>query len=133
MKRLTRVLLLAALLGGVGATAWYVRTPEGSVRFAELQASLFGGGPGLGQAPAAAPGGPGGGPARPVAVEAQPVKIAQVARTVTAVGTLLSNESVVIRPEILGRIAEIGFQEGAQVRRGDVLVRLDDAVPRATL
>ena len=46
---------------------------------------------------------------------------------VTAVGTLLANESVMIRPEIDGRIEAIHFQEGQLVRKGDKLVSLDAA------
>jgi len=49
------------------------------------------------------------------------------------VGSLVSNESVVIRPEVAGRVAEISFQEGARVTRGTPLIKLDDAVARANL
>ena len=66
-------------------------------------------------------------------VEAVPVRVGAVARTITAVGSLLSNESVVIRPEVAGRISEIAFKEGQRVSRGTVLVRLDDSVAKATL
>jgi membrane fusion protein, multidrug efflux system len=44
---------------------------------------------------------------------------------------LLSNESVVLRPETSGRIQSIDFQEGQPVTRGQVLIRLDAAVPQA--
>jgi len=66
-------------------------------------------------------------------VEALPVKVGAVARTITAVGSLVSSESVVIRPEVAGRVAEIAFQEGQRVAKGAVLVRLDDSVAKATL
>lgn len=78
--------------------------------------------------------------AKPVAApdRALPVKVATV-RTetltdaVTAVGTLLANESVMIRPEIDGRIEAIHFQEGQLVRKGDRLVSLDAAEVEAQL
>jgi membrane fusion protein (multidrug efflux system) len=38
---------------------------------------------------------------------------------------------VKIAPEIAGRIAEIAFKEGEQVKEGDILIRLDDALVRA--
>jgi membrane fusion protein (multidrug efflux system) len=38
---------------------------------------------------------------------------------------------VVIRPEVAGRIAEIRFEEGHRVEQGQILVVLDDSVPRA--
>jgi hypothetical protein len=39
-----------------------------------------------------------------------------------AIGTLRSNESVVVRPEISGRISAIDFVEGSAVRKGQLLV-----------
>lgn len=73
-----------------------------------------------------------GGPV-PVTVEAAPVRLAAVRRQIEAVGSLRSNESVIIRPEIAGRITEILFDEGQQVRRGMPLFRLDAAIARAQL
>jgi membrane fusion protein (multidrug efflux system) len=40
---------------------------------------------------------------------------------------------VVLRPEVSGRVASIGFAEGQRVRRGQVLVQLDDALQQALL
>lgn len=53
--------------------------------------------------------------------------------SVSAVGTLKSNESVVLRPEIAGRVTEIRFREGAPVGRGAVLLTLDASTQRAEL
>src|SRR5690606_5344919 len=47
--------------------------------------------------------------------------------------TLRSHDSVMLRPEISGRIAEINFTEGGKVSKGQVLVKLDDSVPKARL
>lgn len=69
--------------------------------------------------------------AAPVAVEAGPVKLTTVRRQIEAVGSLRSNESVIVRPEISGRITEILFDEGQQVRKGTPLFRLDAAIARA--
>jgi membrane fusion protein (multidrug efflux system) len=76
-------------------------------------------------------GGRGGG--GPVVVEAMPVKVAPAERTVEAVGTLLSNERVTIRPEVAGRIVALDLVEGGSVRQGQVLVELDASVERAAL
>jgi multidrug efflux pump subunit AcrA (membrane-fusion protein) len=38
-----------------------------------------------------------------------------------------------LRPEIAGRIKELGFTDGARVRKGQMLVQLDDALQRADL
>ncbi len=69
----------------------------------------------------------------PVAVEVAEVRTAAMPDEVSAVGTLRSSESVVLRPEVSGRISAIGFKEGAPVARGQVLVELDAAVQRAEL
>ncbi len=68
-----------------------------------------------------------------VFVEATPVLTGTVIRDVTAVGSLRSNEAVMISPEIAGRIAEIHFREGERVESGARLVTLDDSIYRAEL
>jgi membrane fusion protein, multidrug efflux system len=92
--------------------------------------------PGAG-APKAGPGGPGaGGPPganAPIAVEVATVKPANVNDDVSAVGTLRANESVIVRPEISGRISRLHFQEGQTVKRGQVLVSLDASVLAAEI
>jgi len=47
------------------------------------------------------------------------------------VGTLRANESVVVKPEIAGRIDRIGFEGGSLVRKGALLVVLDATVAAA--
>lgn len=74
---------------------------------------------------------PGGDAAMAVPVETAPVHIGPIQRRLTAVGSLRSNESVIIRPEVAGRIAEIRFDEGERVRKGQPLVILDDSIYRA--
>jgi membrane fusion protein (multidrug efflux system) len=46
-------------------------------------------------------------------------------------GSLRSDESVMIRPEIEGRLAALHFREGQAVTAGTLLVSLDDAITRA--
>ena len=50
-----------------------------------------------------------------------------------AVGTLRSRQSVTLKPEVAGRVQRIAFADGAQVRRGQVLVQLDDTLQAAEL
>ena len=69
----------------------------------------------------------------PTAVDAASVKLAPIAKAITAVGSLRSNETVIVRPEVSGRIAEIGFREGQQVAKGTSLIRLDQSIQRAEL
>ena len=72
-------------------------------------------------------------PAQAIAVEAEKVRTGSIQRTIEAVGNLASNESVTISPEIAGRITHILFEEGQAVKKGDPLIRLDDAISRAEL
>ena len=68
-----------------------------------------------------------------VAVEAARVVAAPLSEQVTAVGTVLSDESVTISAEIPGRIEEIHFEEGQPIEKGAPLFTLDDSVYRAQL
>ncbi len=73
-----------------------------------------------------APGGPAG-----TLVEVARAKTTVLPGTITAIGTLRSDESVSIRPEVSGRISEILFREGQAIEQGAIMVRLDAAVQRA--
>ena len=66
-----------------------------------------------------------------VTVEATRVGLVQLPETITAVGSLRSDESVTLRPEIAGRITEILFKEGTPVTKGAPLVRLDPSITLA--
>ena len=68
-----------------------------------------------------------------VAVEVARIGASDFSDEASAVGTLKSNESVVLRPETPGRIAAINFRDGAIVNRGALLVALDAAVQEAEL
>ena len=75
----------------------------------------------------------GGGESGVVVVEAAKVLTAQLPQTITAVGSLRSDESITLRPESAGRISAITFQEGQRVAKGAPLVKLDPAIPEAEL
>ena len=84
---------------------------------------------------AAKPVKPAAAPAKPMGlpVKAAQVTVGAVVDEVTAVGTLLADESVVIRPEIDGRIASLHFHEGQAVNKGQRLVTLDSSEYEAQL
>lgn len=71
--------------------------------------------------------------APPVPVEVATAQAAKVTDDIQAIGSLRPNEAVVIRPEVDGRIVEIGFAEGKSVSEGQSLVFLDDAIYQAEL
>jgi membrane fusion protein, multidrug efflux system len=69
----------------------------------------------------------------PTTVEVATVVKMALPQSITAVGSLRSDETVILRPEVSGRIAEILFQEGQAVTKGAPLVRFDSTVQRAEL
>lgn len=79
---------------------------------------------------AASAGPPGGGPLR---VETARVRAVELVLDATAVGSLRSNESVVLRPETPGRVAAIHFRDGVAVSKGSLLLALDAATQAAEL
>jgi membrane fusion protein (multidrug efflux system) len=121
-SRSSRRSLIAALclagFAGLGAVAWRAnRAPSPA-------AAEAGAGAGAGKAASR--------PAQQAAqVEVAKVALREVVDDISAVGTLVSNESVILRPEVAGRVAAIRFRDGAAVRKGDVLVELDSAVQSA--
>jgi membrane fusion protein (multidrug efflux system) len=68
-----------------------------------------------------------------VAVELVSVVTGQIDETVKAVGTLHSNESVMVRSEIAGRISRIPFTNGQRVAKGALLVELEGSELQAQL
>jgi membrane fusion protein (multidrug efflux system) len=74
----------------------------------------------------------------PTEVPATPVKAAQAKRgpassKVEAVGDVMAGESVVLRPEITGRVAAIRFEEGRKAKLGEVLLELNADEQRAAV
>ena len=68
-----------------------------------------------------------------ILVEAAGVSVERLPRSITTVGSLRSDETIVVRPEVAGRVASIAFKEGERLAAGSVLISLDDSVQRAEL
>jgi multidrug efflux system membrane fusion protein len=86
----------------------------------------------------AACGGGGGGPPADMQMPPTEVNVATViSREVTEWdefnGRFVAVESVQIRPRVSGYITRIAFDEGAEVKKGDLLIEIDDREYRATL
>jgi membrane fusion protein (multidrug efflux system) len=75
----------------------------------------------------------GAGPARPPSVEVARVETTRITDEAQAVGSLRSRQSVVLKPEVSGRVTRLNFRDGEKVRRGQLLVQLDDQLPLAQL
>ena len=66
-------------------------------------------------------------------VRMQVIESEKLGDKVMTVGTILSNEEVEIRSEISGKVEKIYFKEGARARKGEVLLKINDAEPQAQL
>lgn len=128
-KMIWSTLAIVAIVAVGGGGYWYGRE---AAKSAAAPAAAPGGGQvaagkggGLGGSGAGAPG------PQAITVEATPVVTAPMPQTITAVGSVRSDESVTLRPEVTGRIAEFRFKEGQQVAKGALLVKLDDSVVKA--
>ena len=87
---------------------------------------------GGGKDEAAAAGGPPGG-MPPLPVEVATVTPQSMAGGLSTVGSLRADETVVMRPEVGGRIVQIHFTEGGNVVAGQPLFTLDASLARAAL
>jgi membrane fusion protein (multidrug efflux system) len=68
-----------------------------------------------------------------IVVEAMKVSVVKLPQTITAVGSLRSDETIIVRPEIAGRVSQILFREGEHIAKANPLVKLDDSVQQADL
>ena len=116
-KAIYAVVAVAGIALASGAAWWYQKPRAASGAAAT-------GGPASG-------GGAGGSAGKPVTVEAAKVEVATLVDDVQAVGSLRSRRSVVLRPEVSGRITQLNFTDGQRVRKGQVLVQFDDQLPMA--
>lgn len=74
-----------------------------------------------------------GGPATGGSVTVEVAKVIgmKLQDEVNAAGAIQSNQSVILRPEVAGRITSLNFSDGQKVNKGQVLVVLDAAVNQA--
>jgi membrane fusion protein (multidrug efflux system) len=118
-------IVIVGILAAAGGGYWF-----GQQRGAPAPGILSGGAPGN-AVPAQGKGAGGQGGSGAPSVEAVQVTTAQMSKAITAVGSLRSDESITVRPEVAGRVAFIGFQEGQRVPKGATLLRLDPAINQA--
>lgn len=120
-KSIYSVVAVVGIAAASGAAWWYQNKPKAP----DGQASAA---PAAGRG-AAAPAT--GGPARAPSVEVARVETLRLTDDAQAVGSLRSRQSVMLRPEVSGRVTQINFRDADRVRRGQLLVQLDDQLPLA--
>jgi membrane fusion protein, multidrug efflux system len=131
-KRNVTLVAIAGLLLALAA-AYFINNTGGAPKAVldaagkpgDAKSSAKGDGKGDGKGPTK--GGPGG----PVPVEVVVLKPTRVLEEITAVGSLRSNQSVLLRTEVTGRVASLGFRDGQPVKRGQVLIGLDASLNEA--
>jgi membrane fusion protein, multidrug efflux system len=68
-----------------------------------------------------------------IPVTATPARKGDVPVYLEGVGTAKARNTVTVRPQVDGRILSINFKEGQEVKRGDVLARIDPSTYQAQL
>ena len=123
-KAIYTVVAVAGIAAASGAAWWYQqpKTPDNASGMSSAAEPPKGGASGAGR---------NGGSGRPPSVEAARVDIARLTDDTQAVGSLRSRRSVVLRPEVSGRITRLNFNDGQRVRKGQVLVQFDDQLQQA--
>lgn len=123
-SRLLLLLLLVLVAGGGGYYLWKQRqeaaTPAGQ------------------SAAQTAPGAPGsrrgaGGGGIPIPVTLAAAAQRDLVLTLDALGTVQALNSITVRSQVSGQLMEVRFQEGQEVKAGDILARIDDRTYAAAL
>ena len=119
MRKFLLTIVVLGVLGGVGYLA---------ERGGHLDSLIAAMSPGTAAAPAQTGTAAGERPAQVLPVEVEKAKLVAMTDTISAIGSLLSDESVQISAETNGRISGMGFREGDRVAAGQVLFKLDDRI-----
>jgi len=77
----------------------------------------------------------GGGPPKdaPVPVELVAVEVGPLLETLRATGTLEAEEAVDLKPEVDGEVTSIRMTEGEVVKKGDLILQIDESKQQATV
>lgn len=68
-----------------------------------------------------------------LSVRAHIITTSEFTNRIFSTGTVRADEEVMLRPEVSGRITDIFFIEGAKVRKGELLLKINDAELQAQL
>lgn len=114
VKRFMKRILAIAVIAGIAAALVFVTSGEQRSKSGGWRAK-------------------GGRPEGPVPALVATAKIADMPVYFDGVGTVRARNTVTVRPQVDGRILSIDFKEGQNVRKGDVLARLDPTTYQALL
>ena len=124
-SRTIYLVVAAAGIAAASGAAWWYQKPKNAANADASQVAQ-------GKNPAGVPvqGTAGAAGAKPT-VEVANVQLARLTDDTQTVGSLRSRRSVILRPEVSGRVTQLNFTDGQRVRKGQVLVQLDDQLPLA--
>jgi len=132
MSRMIRIIVWIVVLAAVGAVTVHYWPTGPQTQQAQGQKRGPGGFGG--------PGGPGGGGgfragpnAGPVPVLVATARIADVPVYLDGVGTARALNTVTVRPQVDGKLLSVRFQEGQDVKAGDVIAQIDPVTYQAQL
>jgi membrane fusion protein, multidrug efflux system len=117
-------------IAAIAAGSWWFQNKTSAPKAPD---SAVAGASGAANRPAGAGGAGGPGAGGPAAVELGRAEAIRIEDDAQAVGTVRAVQAVTLRPEVSGRVQRIGFKDGQRVRRGQLLVQLDDQLQRAQL
>ena len=125
-KAIYSVVAVVGIAAASGAAYWFQNKPQGPQEMTATGSSVA-----LAPAGGASAAGGGRGPGGPAGVEVAKVEITKLQDDAQSVGSLRSRQNVMLRPEVAGRVQTMGFSDGGRVRKGEVLVQMDDVLQRA--
>ena len=131
MNRKTLALGAFVVLAAAAAATYWLRPPAGKAPAGAGGAADAGAVRGT-AAPSAGPGG-GGAAGAPQSVTLVRAQQRDVPVTIEATGTVVSLNTVEIRPQVSAMLRHVAIREGQFVRKGDLLFALDDRSDRANL
>ena len=103
-----------------GGAAWWLQSRP------QVPTQITGAAGSKAMADSSAPGAP-----RVAGVEVAKVEAQALRDDAQAVGSLRARQSVMLRPELVGRITALNFKDGGPVRKGQILVQFDDQLQQA--
>ena len=119
----------AAVLGMAiaGGAAWWLQSRP------QAPTQITGDSPAADRKTSATPAGGATTAPRVVGVEVANAEVVSLRDDAQAVGSLRARQSVMLRPELVGRITALNFKDGGPVRKGQVLVQFDNQLQQAEL
>lgn len=125
-KAIYTLVAVAGIAAASGA-AWWYQKPKAQDTASQVSSAAV---PPQGASSGA---GRNGASSKPPSVEVASVEVARLSDDTQTVGSLRSRRSVVLRPEVSGRVTRLNFTDGQRVRKGQVLVQFDDQLQQAQI